>query len=160
MIFVTVGSRSFQFNRLLKALDDAISEKKISDEIFAQIGSSDYKPVNFEFVDFLNHDQFNEQISKCDIVITHGGTGVIINSIKMNKKVIAVPRLKQFNEAVDDHQIQLVKQFEKMQLIEACYDINKIDEAINNVKVNEYREYVSNTDVIIQSIDKFINDNI
>ena len=38
MIFITVGSRSFQFERLLKAVDLAIEKGEISDEVFAQKG--------------------------------------------------------------------------------------------------------------------------
>ena len=38
MIFITTGSRSFQFNRLLKTVDDALGEGLITDTVFAQIG--------------------------------------------------------------------------------------------------------------------------
>ena len=31
----------------------------------------------------------------------------------MYKKIIAVPRLKKYNEHVNDHQIQIVQKFEK-----------------------------------------------
>ena len=44
MIFITLGSQKFQFNRLLKAVDELVAAGKIKDEVFAQIGYSDYKP--------------------------------------------------------------------------------------------------------------------
>ena len=44
MIFVTLGSQKFQFNRLLIEIDRLIEEKYITDKVFAQIGYSDYKP--------------------------------------------------------------------------------------------------------------------
>lgn len=47
MIFITTGSRSFQFNRLLEAVDKAIENGSITDEVFAQIGSSNYLIRNF-----------------------------------------------------------------------------------------------------------------
>ena len=43
MIFVTLGSQKFQFNRLLQAVDNL----KTDEEIFAQIGYSDYKNKNY-----------------------------------------------------------------------------------------------------------------
>ena len=49
MIFVTLGSQKFQFNRLLIELDKLKENNKIDDVIFAQIGYSDYKPKNFEY---------------------------------------------------------------------------------------------------------------
>ena len=47
MIFITTGSRSFQFNRLLEAVDKAIEKGDISDEVFAQVGSSNYKTKHY-----------------------------------------------------------------------------------------------------------------
>lgn len=44
MIFVTVGSQKFQFNRLLQKLDELKEQGIITEEIFAQTGVSDYKP--------------------------------------------------------------------------------------------------------------------
>ena len=96
MIFITLGSQKFQFNRLLKALDDLVEEGAIQEEVFAQIGYSDYKPRNYEFKEFLDRDEFAEMEGKAEIVITHGGTGAIIGAVKKGKKVIAVPRLAKY----------------------------------------------------------------
>lgn len=60
MIFVTLGSQKFQFNRMLVEIDRLIDEGKIIDEVFAQIGASDYKPKNFEYKDFLTQDEFKD----------------------------------------------------------------------------------------------------
>ncbi|WP_395549344.1 MULTISPECIES: PssE/Cps14G family polysaccharide biosynthesis glycosyltransferase [unclassified Lacrimispora] len=157
MIFITVGSRSFQFNRLLEAIDIAVIKGEITDEIFAQIGPSEYKPTNYQYVDFLNQDEFNKKIEECGIVITHGGTGIIVNSVKMGKKVIAVPRLAKYHEVVDDHQLQLVREFEKMGLIVACYETDKIASAVEQSKCQPLVNYHSNSEQIIESIRKFIN---
>ena len=48
MIFITTGSRSFQFKRLLEAVEKAIEKGNITDKVFAQIGSSDYKIKHYE----------------------------------------------------------------------------------------------------------------
>lgn len=157
MIFITLGSQKFQFNRLIKAIDLQISECKIKDNVFAQIGASDYKPENFKYKDFLDRDEFADWIDKADIVITHGGTGAIIGAVKKCKKVIAVPRLAKYGEHVDDHQLQLVGQFRSLNLICECQDCNDIWKAVETVKKTEYGRYKSNTDTIIDSIEKFIN---
>ena len=36
MIFITLGSQKFQFNRLLKKVDDLIESGVIKEEVFAQ----------------------------------------------------------------------------------------------------------------------------
>lgn len=158
MIFITTGSRSFQFNRLLKAVDEAIELGLIKDKVFAQIGDSDYKIKNYKFYAFLNHDEFNEKIGEAEIVLTHGGTGVIVNSVKAGKKVIAVPRLKEFGEVVDDHQIELVKAFDNLGIITPCFDCTPegISHAISSAKNKEVKPYISNTKNVLDSIEDFI----
>lgn len=152
MIFVTLGSQKFQFNRLLKAVD----ELQTDEEIFAQIGYSDYKPQNYNYKDFLDREEFAAWEEKADIVITHGGTGAIIGAVKKGKKVIAVPRLAKYGEHVDDHQIQLIEQFRNLNLIYACTD-GDLQRALQIVKDTNYNKYQSNTKRIISSIDTFIN---
>lgn len=151
MIFVTLGSQKFQFNRLLKAVDELDTDE----EIFAQIGYSDYKPQNYKYKEFLDREEFAAWEQKADIVITHGGTGAIIGAVKKGKKVIAVPRLAKYGEHVDDHQIQLIGQFRNLNLIYACMDCD-LQKALEVVKNTTYNEYNSNTNKIIKSLEEFI----
>ena len=160
MIFVTVGSQKFQFNRLLKEIDRLIENEEIEEEVIAQIGVSDYKPKKYKYYDFLNREQFTEYMKKCNLVITHAGTGAIITALKNNKKVIAIPRLAKYEEHVDDHQIQLIDEFKELNFIEPVYEIGELKEAIKNVKYNEYEKYVSNTDNIIEDLILFLEEKI
>ena len=156
-IFITLGSQKFQFNRLLIAVDK-LCEKEIicGKDVFAQIGYSDYVPQNYRYNNFMDREEFSVEMGKADIVITHGGTGAIIGAVKKGKKVIAVPRLAKYGEHVDDHQLQLVKQFDDLNLICPCGDTNELAEAIETVKHTEYSEYESNTNTIVKSIENYI----
>ena len=108
-IFITLGSQKFQFNRLLKAVDELCEKGTLdAEDVFAQIGYSDYLPKNFNYKKFLDRDEFSKEMSKAEIVITHGGTGAIIGAVKKGKKVIAVPRRAKYGEHVDDHQLQFL----------------------------------------------------
>lgn len=156
MIFVTLGSQKFQFNRLLKEIDQLIEKNEITEEVFAQIGYCDYQPKNYKYKQFLDRDEFNELMNKCDKVITHGGTGAIVGAVKKEKKVIAVPRLAKYDEHVDDHQLQIVEQFDEMGFIEACFDIEKLAESYNRVFRKKYHNYQSNTLNIIDCIECFL----
>ena len=157
MILVTVGSQKFQFNRLLKKIDELIDKKVITDKVFAQIGVSDYKPKNYEYVDFMSQDEFNQKLDESDLIITHAGTGVIINAVKKEKKVIAIPRLAKYGEHVDNHQIQLIEQFDELNFIEPCYEIEDLEEKVKNIKNKVYKKYVSNTKSILNNITNFID---
>lgn len=156
MILVTVGSQKFQFNRLLKKIDELIEKKIIEEEVFAQIGVSDYKPKKYEYIDFLSQDDFYSKMRESRLVITHGGTGAIISALKLNKKVIAVPRLSTYKEHVDDHQIQLIKEFTTMKFIQSVYNIDELDKIIKEIDSLEFSKYVSNTDRILESINEFL----
>ena len=156
MIFVTLGSQKFQFNRLLIEIDRLIEEGKITEKVFAQTGYSDYKPKNYKFNKFLNRDEFNDIMSKCDKVITHGGTGAIIGAIKKRKKVIAIPRLSEFGEHVDDHQLQITKQFSDMNLSRSINKIDELEECLVEIEKLKFNFYVSNTKNILDSIEDFI----
>ena len=67
MIFVTLGSQKFQFNRLLKAIDDLVERGGLKDKLFAQIGYSDYKPINFNYTKFLDRNEFAMKMKEADI---------------------------------------------------------------------------------------------
>ena len=127
MIFITLGSQKFQFNRLLIEIDRLIEEKKINENVFAQIGYSDYIPKHYKYKKFLDREEFSDIMESCENVITHGGTGAIIGAVKKGKKVIAIPRLEKFGEHVDNHQIEIVSQFKELGLIESVYSIDKLE---------------------------------
>ena len=153
MIFITLGSQKFQFNRLLKAVD----ELNLKEEIFAQIGYSDYIPKNFKYKRFMDRNEFSSYINKSDVIITHGGTGAIMGALKKGKKVIAVPRLSEYGEHVDDHQLQIIEEFKELNLLYSCEDMD-IEKALNKVKIKDFKKYKSNTETIINSIENFIGD--
>ena len=158
MIFVTVGSQKFQFNRLLKKIDELIESGDIKEEVFAQIGVSDYIPKNYTYKDFVTQDEFKEYMDKADLIITHAGTGAIVTALKKDKKVIAIPRLSEYGEHVDDHQIQLIDEFKEMNFIEPVYQIDELKLAIKNVREKTYNKYKSNTQKILDDIEFFVEE--
>ena len=97
-------------------------------------------------------------MEEADLVITHGGTGAIIGAVTRGKRVVAVPRLAEFGEAVDDHQVEFVHQFEEMGLIKACLDLERLADVVNEAASTVFLPYRSNTEVIIRSIDGFIQE--
>lgn len=156
MIFVTLGSQKFQFNRLLKKIDELIEDRHIEEEVFAQIGYSDYKPQHYKYKEFLDREEFTNIMESCHIVITHGGTGAVITAVKQGKKTIAVPRLAKYGEHVDDHQLQILTQFNEMNIITSCLNLEKLSDEIKSIGEIKFDTYKSNTRVIIESIEQFI----
>ena len=106
MIFVTVGSRNYPFDRLFKKLDELYENGTLTDKMFAQVGTSTYKPKHYEYKDFISPEEFLKKIQEADIVVSHGASGSIMKALNAGKKVIAVTRLEKYGEHINDHQIQ------------------------------------------------------
>lgn len=156
MVFVTMGSQKFQFDRLLKAVDELSGSGAIFEPVFAQTGACTYEPANIEWSAFVDRDEFKARMDASDVVITHGGTGAIIGAVKAGKKVVAVPRLVKYGEHVDDHQIEIVRQFADMGLIEPCMDVADLETAYKNTRRKSYLPYASNTDAFVTDLRSYL----
>ena len=157
MIFVTVGSQKFQFDRLIRAVDALVASGVAKGGAFAQTGACAYVPEHMEHEAFLDREAFRSQMDACDVVVTHGGTGAIIGAVKDGKKVIAVPRLAKYGEHVDDHQIEIVTQFGEMGLIEPCLHPEGLSEAYARVTTKNYLPYRSNTELFCADLSEYID---
>lgn len=160
MIFVTLGSQKFQFDRLLQEIDRLIEDGVITQPVFAQTGHSTYIPRHYETQAFMDRDAFAEKMQLSDTVITHAGTGAIIGAVKKGKKTIAVPRLAKYGEHVDDHQLQIVEQFAEMDLLEPCWDVADLEKAYSTALEKTYVPYVSNTQTIIADIESYLEKSL
>jgi len=106
VIFVTVGSRNYPFDRLFKKLDELYENGILTEPMFAQTGTSSYVPKHYEYKDFISQEEFLKKIKEADIVVSHGASGSIMKALNEGKKVIAVTRLEKYGEHINDHQIQ------------------------------------------------------
>ena len=88
MILVVLGTQDKQFPRLLEKIDKLISSKKIKDKVVVQAGNTKYSSSKMEIFDFIPMDKFNDLVNDADVIITHGGVGTILSSLRKDKKVI------------------------------------------------------------------------
>ena len=152
MIFVTVGSRNYPFDRLFRKLDELVEDGTIKDKIFAQIGTSIYKPKNFEYKDFVSPEEFEKYINKADIVVSHGASGSIMKALNADKKVIVVTRLEKYGEAFANNHYVLMADLE---LNDLGHCFKKINSKENGLVKWENKDPMA----IVNMIDKFIEDN-
>ncbi|MCK5728650.1 MAG: hypothetical protein KAG10_10555 [Methylococcales bacterium] len=109
MIFVTVGSQ-LPFKRLIEAMDLWAGDHK-DQPIFAQIGDSDYLPKNMTFCQSMTPIEYDKRLKEATLVISHVGTGVIINALEQNKPLLLMPRLLDKKEIRNNHQLTSVDYF-------------------------------------------------
>ena len=158
MIFVILGTQDKKFPRLLDALQKKIDEGKISkkEEIIVQAGSTKFESKDMEVFNLIEQDKFNILMEQADTIITHGGVGSIVTAVKLGKKVIAVPRLKQYGEHVNDHQIQIVETFSNQGFIKGIKDVSELKETLREIDTFIPNKLESNTEHIINIIEDFI----
>lgn len=113
MVLVTLGTQDKQFKRLLIEIERLIEIGKIKDEVIAQIGNTEFQSNRIKIIEFTSPNEMNNLLQNADYIITHGGVGTLIQGMKFNKKMIAVPRLKKYKEHVNDHQLQIIENFEE-----------------------------------------------
>jgi len=156
LIFLCVGSREYQFDRLLKKIDNLLKENKIDEEVFAQIGQSNYIPKHYQYVRYMSPADFRQKQIDADLIISHGGTGAIVAALKLGKKVIAVPRLVKYQEHIDDHQIQVCDILEKQEYLKVVYEMSDLYGMIQQVKKQKTVKQYSNPGNILSIIDEYI----
>lgn len=152
-----LGTQNNSFKRLLKELDRLKEKKIIKEEIIAQAGYTKYKSDNLQIFDFIDKDKLEDYQSKANLIITHGGVGSIISSLKKGKTVIAVPRLKEYNEHVNNHQKDIVESFSNNGYIIGINDIKELEEAYKKSKDFKPKKYIPNNSKIIKAVEDFIN---
>ena len=157
MILVMLGTQNNSFHRLLEEIDDLINKGIINDEVVVQAGYTKYKSKNMKIFSLIPVEELEELIEKADLIITHGGVGSIISSLKKGKKVIAVPRLHEYQEHVNNHQKEIVETFDKKRYIIGIQDVKELNEAIEKSKDFVPEKYLSSNKKMLNIIENFID---
>lgn len=157
MVFVAVGTQKFPFNRLLKAVDELIEQGRLEEEVFAQVGHSDYVPRNYAYKDFLSKEEFQSCIERCDLLITHSGVATIIAGLKLRKPAVVVPRLARFGEHVDDHQFQIAENFSSKNMLLMCREEDDLAELVKEARTRTFVGYASQRDRVIRTVREYLD---
>lgn len=147
MIFVTVGTHEQSFERLVRCVDELKGSGVLTEEVFIQTGYTDYEPQHCQWSKLLPYSDMEKYVKQARIVITHGGPSSFIMPLQIGKTPIVVPRQAQFDEHVNDHQLNFALEVEKRQkTILVVQDIAQLGDMIAN-----YDEHVRSLSGTLQS---------
>ncbi len=133
MIFVTVGTHEQQFNRLVQKIDELKRDGVIKEEVMIQTGYSTYEPRYCKWEKLIPYSDMIKYVNEARIVITHGGPASFIMALQVGKTPIVVPRQHQFDEHVNDHQVEFARNVaQRMGTIIRVDDIEVLGEIITN----------------------------
>lgn len=78
----------------------------------------------------MSFDEIEHELHACEHVVTHAGVGSILAARRAGHIPLVVPRLKRFNEHVDDHQAELTRALAASAKVIPVWDVAKLAESI------------------------------
>ena len=134
MIFLTVSTWRTGYDRLVRAVDELISKGVITEEVIAQTGYSSYRPKNMKVMEFCSPAEFRNLINQARLVISHAGMGTIIETVRLCKPLIVVPRRSSLGEVDNDHQFATAKKLEAEGKMLVAYDESELPARLEQAK--------------------------
>ena len=157
MILVLLGTQNNQFKRLLQEIEKCIDNGIINQRVVVQAGFTKFKSDKMNIFDLKPKEVIDNLVDEAEFIITHGGVGSIIMALKKNKKVIAVPRLSEFNEHVNNHQRQIVEIFNEKGYILGVQNMEDLSEAIKQINEFVPAKYSGDNSKMLSIIENFID---
>jgi UDP-N-acetylglucosamine transferase subunit ALG13 len=106
-VLVTVGSLPYQFDRVVRAVDEWAARHP-EHRVSMQIGYSAYRPAHTqEFFDFAPFEHFQSLFAVADVAVSHGSAGPILEARRRGIPIVLVPRQARHGECYNDHQVEI-----------------------------------------------------
>lgn len=134
MIFVTVGSSSKPFDRLVCALTRLPLE-----ELVVQHGPNRPPDGVLEAKPFMAFPDILKYMDAAAIVVSHAGVGSIMCALHLGHTPVIVPRLGRLGETVDDHQSDLARALEEAGKVVVVWDVGDLADALSEVPPRQPR---------------------
>lgn len=105
-VVVTVGTTDRDFRRLIARLVSIIPDGA---EVLWQTGDSSVDDLGIDAHRLIPEADLVAAIRAADVVITHAGAGSLALVLQSGKVPVFVPRRAEFDEQIDDHQVELAR---------------------------------------------------
>lgn len=86
-----------------------------------------FKNSDIEILAFSYSSNINKYIENVDLIISHAGTGSIIDCLHLNKPLIVIVN----DKLMDNHQLEIAQQFTKLNYC-IYYSIKELEQYVNN----------------------------
>lgn len=159
MIFVTVGT-DMAFNRLVHVVDEWAFDNGRQD-VFAQIGETDWQPRHIAWSKFLQPPEFARRFSEADAVVAHAGMGTILTALHLGKPILVMPRLASLGEQRNEHQLATAKHLSRLGKINVAVDESELRIRLDDMSQLCPRDQIGAyaSDLLIGTLQNFIERN-
>ena len=159
MVLVVLGTWEKSFSRPLIEIEQAIKAGIIKDEVIVQAGKTAFDSDKMQIVPFFDKKELEKLYDKADLIICQAGAGSVMMGMERGKKIISIPRLKKYDEHIDDHQVEILDVFAKNNYILPWNETSLI-EILKNIPAFVPSKYPFGNHGIEDSIIQYINDNL
>ncbi|KAF3909825.1 hypothetical protein ABW21_db0203109 [Orbilia brochopaga] len=109
---------------------------------------------------YADSDNITEEIKSAELVISHAGSGTILECLRYQKRIIVVPN----RSLMDNHQVELANEMAKQKYV-VKGSLKKIDQAIEISATYAYKHFPRTgskvfTEVLEEELDKLDKDRI
>jgi UDP-N-acetylglucosamine transferase subunit ALG13 len=125
VIFATVGSTQIPFERFVRALEALPGE-----QLLVQHGPVEPPASAARTNAFMQFPQMIESMEAADVVVCHAGAGSILCALRAGHTPVVVPRLKRYQETVDDHQVEFSRALATDGKVIAVEDLDDLAAAV------------------------------
>jgi UDP-N-acetylglucosamine--N-acetylmuramyl-(pentapeptide) pyrophosphoryl-undecaprenol N-acetylglucosamine transferase len=115
--FVAVGTHGQPYTRLLEMVSRAVEDGLLPSPVRAQLGPASWSAPGVEASEHMSRDELEAAVRSADVVVCHGGAGIISSALSAGRRPIVVPRRAALGEHVDDHQHQLTRKLAEWGLV-------------------------------------------
>lgn len=135
-VFVTVGTRTEPFTRLLKAVDSLVENGLITEKVIVQAGQSVHPSERMDVFDFCTPDEIDDYIANARYVITQESAGIGTKCLKLKTPFLVMPRDYQYGElpAKSDMREDLHLKLEEMGYTKVVHDASELKSAIQRLE--------------------------
>jgi len=125
VIFATVGSTQIPFERFVRALEQLPGE-----QMLVQHGPVEPPGGAARASAFMQFPEVIESMEAADVVVCHAGAGSILCALRSGHTPVVVPRLRRFDETVDDHQLEFSRALAAEGKVIAVEDLSRLAGAV------------------------------
>src|SRR5262249_12742823 len=114
LILLLLGTHEQPFPRAV----DAFLALAPEHELTVQHGhTAAREAAGVTWIEFAPYEEILSLCGEADGVFCHAGVGTIMTALAAGKTPVVMPRLARHGEHVDDHQLQIAREFEKQGLV-------------------------------------------
>lgn len=151
-LFVPLGTQKFPFGRIITALNELVKQGNYKpEEIIMQSALYPVKP-DFTAFGLIPNEDFNRYMKEAEVIVMHSGVNSIISCMKLGKPLVICPRLHEYGEHVDNHQIEIATLMHDKYDVLVCTDMKDLLKLIEQAKTHKYKPWVSHREELLEAI--------